>query len=131
MGYQKALEAAVAYSQTLSQWALLILGGSAAVILRDSHVRPDNRLVSYCYFLFIPGWICEALTMFYGSRAQGAYIGFLASPRPDPIHFLVMTNTFANRQVCLFRLGLVFFGAWLVAYLVWWVVREKESPSGV
>ncbi len=126
MDYEKALVAAVSYSQSLSQWALLIVGGSAAVILRDSHVRPDKRLVSYLYFLFVPGWVCEALTMFYGTRVQGAYIGYLASPHPDPVHFFTKVNEFAIHQDTVFEIGLASFGAWLVAYLVWWVVCNKK-----
>jgi len=52
----KALELAVSFSQSLSQWAYIVIGGSVAVLLRDLKYRPTDIVVRHSFWLFVPGW---------------------------------------------------------------------------
>jgi hypothetical protein len=62
----KSLELAVSYSQTLSQWAYLILAGSVALLLKDFKDRPKNPWFRRIHWLFVPGWLCLILSIYQG-----------------------------------------------------------------
>jgi hypothetical protein len=52
----KVFEAATAFSNTLTSWAFVMIGGSILVILGTSYYRPAALWVRCAYFAFVPAW---------------------------------------------------------------------------
>ncbi|MGA7027745.1 MAG: hypothetical protein WBY24_03780, partial [Candidatus Acidiferrales bacterium] len=58
---EKSLEAAVAFAESLSQWAYITIAASVALLFKDLHERPKSGWMKYSYWLFfVPGWSCLA-----------------------------------------------------------------------
>jgi hypothetical protein len=128
----KALEATLAYGQSLTQWGLLILGGSVAILLGTSYHAPRHRLVRLSYVLFLPGWILLGLSMLSGTTASRVYLAFLwgAGNNPEATAAKIDAEIFC--QLRFIEFAILTFGTWLVVYLVWWVfLRPAEQPNRV
>ena len=80
----KFFEAALSLAQSLSQWDLLILGGSLVVIVSTSYYRPKTLKVRAAYFLFIPTWLCLAISVYQGIAVQRSYVAYLVASRSTP-----------------------------------------------
>ncbi len=133
----KALEVALSFSQTLAGWAFLIIAGSVLILVGTEYHRPDRTWVRASYFAFVPGWIELARSVYSGIQAHGVYVGYLLSKHPDFLDSRTKMNDFAYDQRQQFEIGLVFFGIWLILYLVWWVClagpqckKGGQSPCG-
>jgi len=127
MDLQKGFEIIVSYAQSLNQWALLIVGGSAVIILRESHRRPEKWWARRCYFLFFPGWAFLLISMYYGQRIYRTYIAYVLTKNPDVGLFLEKTNHLASLQLDYFYYGVICFGFWLAVYMYWWVTAKAAD----
>jgi len=125
----KSLEAAVALSQTLTQWAFLIMGGSVVILVGTSYYRPTGRFARGSYLLFVPGWIFLASSVYRGIMVQRANLGFLFFPGPDVAGFRKTINRDAYGQIASMEWGLAIFGLWLFIYLCWWVFRAGAQTA--
>lgn len=123
----KAFEAGASYAQSLVQLSLLIAGGTIAILVGSSYIRPKHRGVRYAYFLFVFGWIFLGLSMYYGFRTQRDYLGYLWAAKVDPHDVLRAMNTDAYKQLSWMERSLVIFGLWLLVYLIWWVLHKGSS----
>jgi hypothetical protein len=124
----KACQATVSYSQSLTEWALLIFGGSVAILVGASYVRPQNRLVRSGYFLFILGWASLLRSIYSGSQVQRAYLAYLWSPGMSISEARRTIGTDVATQIGSLKWALCVFGIWLCVYLCWWILHRKE-PS--
>jgi hypothetical protein len=77
----KFFEAAQTLAQGLSQWSLLIVAGSLVIIVSTSYYRPSHPRVRAAYFLFIPAWLCLAISINEGIRVQRSYVAYLVGSR--------------------------------------------------
>lgn len=118
----KALEATVSYAQSLTQWALLIVAGTALLLVGTEYHRPTSRLLLFSYFLFIPGWISLILSMYRGVRVQQVYLAYLFSERPNWSASMSAVNGDALWQVRTMQFGVLVFGVWLLTYLFYWIL---------
>jgi hypothetical protein len=125
---EKALEAAVSFSQSLSQWAYIALGGSVAFLLKDLKSRPTHRLLRYSFWAFIPGWLLLASSIYQGTRVHRTYVAYLMSSNPQREGTILNFNRYAHAQISCMQLGLFLFGAWLVFFLAVWI--SVNSPFG-
>jgi uncharacterized SAM-binding protein YcdF (DUF218 family) len=125
----KSLEAAVALSQTLTQWAFLIMGGSVVILVGTSYYRPPDRFTRGSYFLFVPGWTLLASSIYHGIMVQRANLGFLFFPNLDVAGFRRTINRDAYGQIESMEWGLAIFGLWLLIYLCWWIFRAGAQTS--
>jgi hypothetical protein len=131
----KFFEAAQSLAQSLSQWDLLILGGSLVVIVSTSYYRPQSIKIRAAYFLFIPIWFCLALSVYQGIAVQRSYVAYLIASRSTPTKQLldqIAENiTSATRsQIFALETALLFGGLWLLIYLVWWVfTNQSKEPA--
>ncbi len=128
----QAFEGAVSMAENLSQWVLLIIGGSVVIILGTDYVTPGRKL-RLSYLLFIPGWIFLAFSLYYGTQVQRAHLSWLfraSEMDPEDIARLAGTITSdAYHQMLYMRWGLLSFGIWLLVYLFWWIFRPDASRN--
>jgi hypothetical protein len=128
----KFFEAAQGLAQGLSQWALLILGGSLVIVVSTSYYRPRDRRVRAAYFLFIPTWFCLAISVYQGISVQRSYVAYLVASRGTPQAALLgeiaekMTSATRN-QIMFLEIALLFAGIWLIIYIVWWVLTTQSE----
>jgi len=122
----KAFEGAVSLAQNLTQWAFLIFGGSVALLIGSSHRRPHGRL-KYFYFLFLPGWIFLAISLYWGRSVQGVYLAFLFQMNRNTSELRQAANHDAYWQTLTLEIGLGFFALWLLFYIFWWVLTELRE----
>jgi hypothetical protein len=128
----KFFEAAQTLAQGLSQWDLLILGGSLVIVVSTSYYRPRNRKIRAAYFLFVPTWFCLALSVYQGISVQRSYVAYLVStrgtPQPKLLNTIAEDMTNATRtQIRSLEIALLFTGAWLIIYIVWWVFTKQTK----
>lgn len=125
---EKALEAAVSFSQSLSQWAYIVLGGSVALLFKDLKLRPSSRVVRHSFWAFVPGWVFLVLSIHQGMKVQGAHIAYLMSPNPQRDVTVLAFNKYARNQIAFMEWGLGMFAAWLVFFLICWITYPEKAP---
>jgi len=119
-------ESAAVYSETLSGWALAILGGSALVMLQRAYVRPVSKLMRYAYVLFIVGWCFLARSIYFGTRVHEVQLAFLVQQKPDFVSLRDTLSEDLSGQVESLKFGLWTFGIWLFIYVGWWIWTDQE-----
>ena len=126
----KFFDAAQALSQNLSQWALLIIGGSLVVVVSNDYYRPPSRRMRYPYLLFVPAWGLLASSIYFGIQAQGAYVGYLLVTDPNRLTpYKIEMNDLTAKQISTLEWALVFIGVWLVFYIFWWVFSKPAKEA--
>jgi hypothetical protein len=125
---EKALEAAVAFSQSLSQWAYIVLGGSVALLFKE--LRPSNRLLRHSFWTFIPGWALLVFSIYQGMKVQSAHIAYLMNPNPLRDLTVLSFNRHASKQTWSMEFGLGIFALWLVFFLAYWIRHPNSSALG-
>src|ERR1700743_3805362 len=117
-------DAAQAMAQGLSQWAMIIIGGSLVVIVGDKYVRPKSRRMRATYLLFAPAWILLALSVYEGTFIQRSYVAYMVATRGTPQQALIdqiasnITNA-TRLQINFLEIALFFLALWLLFYLIW------------
>ena len=134
MDNAKFFESVQALAQSISQWNLLIIGGSMVVIVSTSYYRPDTRRVRTAYLLFLPAWAFLALSIYKGIKVQGSYVAYLLAARENN-GLLISTiahdmNADITRQIAYLEWALLFLAGWLVIYILWWIFSAKAQRSG-
>jgi hypothetical protein len=134
MDDSKFFESVQSLAQSLSQWDLLIIGGSMVVIVSTSYYRPDARAVRAAYLLFLPAWAFLAFSIYRGIQVQGSYVAYLLAARQNNS---TLINTIAHdvnadvtRQVACLEWALLFLAGWLMSYILWWIFSGKAQRGG-
>jgi hypothetical protein len=122
----KALELAVAFSQSLSQWAYIVLGGSVAVLLKDLKSRPKDKIIRHSFWAFIPGWVLLASSIYQGIRVQERYVSRWMNQNPNMNDVILKFNRHTFLQIQFMEWGLLIFGIWLVVFLLRWIFHQEE-----
>jgi hypothetical protein len=128
----KAFEGIVAFSQSLSGWALLIAGGSIVILVGTSYYRPQRWWARLMYLAFIPGWYYLARCMYSGVNVQRAFLGYLFSRQVgDKLSpFKSTVNDDALLQILAMQHAMYCFAAWLLLYLAWWLLNCDAQKTG-
>jgi len=128
----KAFEGVVAFSQSLSGWALLIAGGSIVTLVGTSYHRPQQLRARLIYLAFLPGWFFLGRCMYFGVTVQRAYLGYLFSnPLGDRLkEFKGAVNDDALRQILGIQYAAYCFGVWLFLYFLWWLCNRDPQKAG-
>ncbi len=117
-------------SAQLSTSALAIFGGTVAAILGTSYRRPLQFGWRLPFLLFIPGWFCLGISMYLGSVIEGRYLAATMVKQTEWLNIAARINDdYASQRIWLLY-SLAFFGAWLVGYLLYWVlavIPEKDT----
>ena len=122
----KSLELAVSFSQSLSQWAYIVIGGSVAILLRDLKYRPKDIVLRRSFWLFIPGWASLVGSIYEGIRVQQRYVARWMNPNPQINDIVAKFNRHTNWQIHFMELGLFCFALWLVVFLSRWITYRRE-----
>ena len=130
----KFFEAAQSLAQSLSQWGLLIIGGSLVVVVSTSYRRPQNPKVRAAYFLFIPMWCCLAVSVYQGINVQRSYVAYLVASRATPtqqtLNSIAESITNATRyQILSLEIALLCGALWLLIYIVWWICSNQSEAT--
>ena len=125
----KALELGVSFSQSLSQWAYIVMGGSVAILLRDLKYRPQDKVVRHSFWLFAPGWVSLIVSIYEGIRVQQRYVARWMNPNPQINEIVAKFNFHTVWQIRCVELGLSCFALWLVVFLVRWITHRDEPPA--
>jgi hypothetical protein len=125
----KIFEAATSLANSLISWALVMIGGSILAILGTGYYRPEALWVRLSYLSFIPAWIALSSSVYAGTRVQSVYLAALFVAHPDLSSLKVTLNRDALAQIARMEWGLVWFGVWLAAYLIWWIFFGNRSPN--
>ena len=123
------LQSVVSFSQSLSQWCVLIIGGLTALLLGDSHVSSSNRKVRLIYLLFLPTWLFLLMSVFMGVKVQRNFLALRVLPAVNADGAKLALNGHMSCQLTFMEIGLWFIGAWLFCYLFWWVFSEEAAAS--
>jgi hypothetical protein len=127
----KALELAVSFSQSLSQWAYIVIGGSVAILFRDLKYRPRDNVVRHSFWLFVPAWAALVFSIYQGIRVQERYIARWMNPNPQIDDIIGKFNLHTVRQIRGMEIGIFWFAAWLVVFLVRWITNRDEPSVGL
>jgi hypothetical protein len=129
MNDDKLFEAVQSLAQGLSQWDLLIIGGSMVLIVSTGYYRPLTRWMRMTYLLFLPSWAFLAVSVYRGFEVQGSYVAYLAAVRRnDTASFNDMAskmNLNVTAQILYLKIALVCIGLWLVTYVLWWILSDR------
>lgn len=114
-------------SQTLTGWSLIIIGGSIAVIVGTSYLRPKKVAWRLPFLLFIPGWGFLSLSIYNGDKLSRSYMAaVLINNEKTLIEIGEAINAYYDAQISNFGYGLIGFAIWLLIFLLWWIF-DKES----
>ena len=125
----KSFEAVVSFAQSLAQWEFVIIGASVLVLVGTSYNRPRPLLIRAFYLLFLPAWGCLAYSIYRGMRAQEAYLAYLLLPVTTIGGATITLNKDIQAQIFWMWSGLLCFGIWLVAYLIWWTFLKQDAEG--
>jgi hypothetical protein len=124
-----SFESVISFSQSLSQWSVLIIGGLTALLLGDSHLSSSRKIVRGIYLLFLPSWIFLFSSIFMGVKAQRNFLALKVLANANVAATRMEMNDHISCQLTFMQIGLGFIGCWLVCYLLWWVFSKEAAAS--
>jgi hypothetical protein len=123
----KDFTSVVSFSQSLSQWAVGIIGGSVALLLSTSNWRPRRRSMRLLYLLFLPAWALLLLSLQMAVYVQQNVLAFSRIVNPDVRETLIEMNSNLYHQILFMQIALACLCLWLVAYLFWWIFGRETG----
>jgi hypothetical protein len=124
------LKEAVALSASLSQWALLLLGGALLSVFSTSYYKPSWRW-RWAYLVFFPAFALLARVLERGTVVHSSYSAMLLRPHTNAnaLEALGSANPASLQQLWAFRWAATFLAAWTFVYLIWWIVADEKRPT--
>lgn len=117
-------------SSQLSVWALAIGGGTVAVIVSTSYRRPALLRWRLPYLLFLPGWISIGYSLYLGNNLVGKYLASIMVRQEEVGRIASQVNDiYANQHYYLLS-SLVFFGLWLLIFMLSWIFTDSFHTGG-
>jgi hypothetical protein len=126
---EKGLDAIIAFSQTLTQWQIAIIGGSVALLMGTSHRRPAKWQTRLAYLLFLPAWGFMFSSLFEGMSAQQNVLAIFNISTADVFAAKEALSDHISDQLWNMKAGLFFMAAWLLFYLTWWIVTPRKGAT--
>ncbi|MEM7487387.1 MAG: hypothetical protein AAF348_19435 [Bacteroidota bacterium] len=108
-------------------WSFSIIGGSLLVILNEGYIQPHCQDYKLVYLLFGVGWTLIGISIYYGRKIANSKMAAVLFRQDNGSlkNILKNVNRYYTNQLILFNWSLVFFGLWLILYLIWWVFGYK------
>lgn len=122
-----AIQQIVLNSDKLISWCLSVVGGSLLALLGSEYTSPRSTFLRIIYFLYIPGWIFLGLSITDGINISNRSIIWLLKSSDSKLRFDILSkiNQDYCSQIVHFKVGLLFFGLWLITYLFWWIFSKE------
>jgi hypothetical protein len=115
-------------SNRIITWSLTVIGGSILTIISSGYVNPTGPIL-YAYAIFAVGWVYLGFSIYYGEKVTRNYIAGITADdeNTDFINSIgkEVDNNF-GRQLSYFKYGIFTFSAWLILFLVWFIVNKSE-----
>lgn len=120
------IKAIVDSANSIITWSLSLLGGSLLAVLSTSYIRPVKGRAKFFYLLLVPGWVLIMLSVKNGNDTIQS--GIMGALNPNLFMQVVqaMNQTYSD-QLKYFYWALLFFGAWLLCYLIWWLFQDSTN----
>jgi hypothetical protein len=123
------LKAVVESSSTMLTWTLAVGGGSVALIVGTSYLRPRQVWARLFYLLFPVGWVFLAISIYHGNAiARDGVAAQLAHSEAILPQIGADMNTQYIAQQNTMEIGMAVFALWLLLYLLWWIL-VKDLPK--
>nr|VFK59874.1 MAG: hypothetical protein BECKTC1821F_GA0114240_103816 [Candidatus Kentron sp. TC] len=119
----------VVYSSRLTTWALSVFAGTIAAIISTSYIRPSAIQLRISNLLFIPGWVCLSFSIHNGEQLVRKYLASIMVKSDAVINITSKINNVFSDQRLYFYVALMFFGAWLLVFLLQWVFVQKLTED--
>jgi hypothetical protein len=120
---ENAIQVIISGSNSITTWSMSIIAASLLAIISSSYVKPVGKWTKLIYLVFIPGWIYLALAINAGNIIVRR--SMMATLNPARISFIIeKINDDYAQQLNDFNMALIFFGIWLLLYLIWWVFQD-------
>lgn len=107
-------------------WSLGIVGGSILMLIGSDYTKPSGWIL-YFYFLFVAGWICLGVSVWYG---VGISRNRMVVPDKKTIEEIIRLDGKIDkrfrRQISFLYAGLIPFFIWLTAFLFWFVLNNNN-----
>lgn len=119
------LDHVLASSGQLTTWALTVVAGTVATVVSTSYRRPQNLTWRLPFLLFIPGWSCIAYSLYVGNELVGGFLASKMVPANKLPAIASNINNLYDDQRNFLLYSFVFFGLWLVIYLITWTFTNE------
>ncbi len=119
----------ITFSQSISQWVILIVAGTTALILGKSHVSPSGKPFRLIYLLLLPAWALFALSVWEGVKVQRHFLALKILAPADTTGIKRGINHDLWWQLRLMEFGLGVVVAFLVCYLFWWTFSAEAASD--
>lgn len=117
----ESLKTVIDFSQSLSQWSVLLIGGSVAALLGTDNWRPRRPWVRGIYLLFFPALAFLFTSTYFGVAAQRNCLALMLLANPDIPGTKHALNSNLSWQLENMQVGLCILGAWFAGFLLWWI----------
>lgn len=124
-----SLKTVMNFSQSLSQWCVVLIGGSVAALLGSSNWRPRKTRIRAIYLLFIPALAFLFASAYYGVAAQRNCLALMLLAKPDVPGTKLALNGNVRCQLADMQIGLSFLGIWFFGFLLWWIFDRRIDPD--
>jgi hypothetical protein len=124
-----SLKTVISFSQSLSQWSVLLIGGSVAALLGTSNWRPRRSWVRIIYLLFVPALTYLFASTYYGVAAQKNCLALMLIVNPNAAGARLALNGNLRSQLADMQIGFSFLGVWFLAFLLWWIFDKGIDPD--
>ncbi|WP_042955153.1 hypothetical protein [Pseudomonas sp. G5(2012)] len=119
-------------SQQLVNLASAFLGGSVVLVIGTTHVSPNTLKARRIYLILIASWGMLLWSMFSGDLVLRNYLAATVAKTPEKlVEIYSLANGSYQTQLDTMRLAVLFFSAWLVSYMIWWVFFRGSETGGI
>ena len=98
------------------------------LVLGTSHRWPRSRKLRAAYFCFPFAWASLAISVYFGTRVQQAYLAYLVVPSATIASATRTLNDDLRSEIRWMFIGLAFFCIWLLTYVIW-SVTSIDVPN--
>jgi hypothetical protein len=125
----ETLKTVINFSQGLSQWSVLLIGGSVAALLSTSNWRPGRLWMRALYLLFVPALAFLFWSAYYGVAAQRNCLALMLIANPDVSGAKHELNGNLRWQLNDMQIGFSILGVWFLAFLLWWIFDRNINTD--
>lgn len=125
----ESLKSVADHSNDLSNWAILMIAGSIAMVVGTSYLRPKEWNVRLAYLLFVPAWFLLAVSVLAGRDVKGGYLASTIIAEKYLFGAVSCASSALARQIDFLFCAVTLLSAWLFVFLHWWVFSPRSAEG--